>query len=177
MRSVLSRWAIAFLTCTVLLLLSGCEVLRCRAGFSPPPLDLDEADLVGVWELPYGQYGVERLQLRADGTFKQVYEQCYEEDYFFETPWNQWWLERLPDGLVRVRLQGARYFLAGVGRQAGTLYDPFTRELIHPINELVLTVRSDCDDKLILHHMWTSGDRGFVIFGGESEFFRRVDEP
>jgi len=149
----------------------------CRAGFYPPPLDLQEADLLGTWETQYSRYDFDRLELRADGTFKQVYEEHIDEDYFFETPWNQWRLERLPDGLVELYLAGARYFAASPAIQAGGLYDPFRREFTHPVKELVLAVRIHCDGELILHHMWTSPDRGFAIFGGESLLFRRVEGP
>jgi hypothetical protein len=79
-----------------------------------PPETFQESDLVGTWRASYSTSdGVDTLILRADGTFKQTYA-SRSEDYVFETPWNEWWVEYFPDGRVRVRLEGARYYYAGI---------------------------------------------------------------
>ncbi len=171
MRNVHIKRSLALLAFAIILLVSACE-----PGFGNPPFDLEEADLVGTWEAHYSKQRIDRLQLKADGTFKQTYEERTGKGYIFETPWNEWELERIPGGLMRVHLKGARYFLASPAAQAGGLYDPFAREFLHPVEELVLAVRMDSDGELILYHMWTSTDRGFALFGGEKEFFRRVEE-
>ena len=112
--------------------------------------------------------------------------------YVYETPWSRWSLERVPDGRIKIHLQGARYYLAGkevgelegltaptrydAGGEAKWFYDPFGEELTHMVKELALNVRS-VRGELILHHMWTSGDGGFALFGGEVETFRRLTNP
>ena len=171
-RNVCSKRSLSFLAFAIILLVSAC-----KPSFENPPLDLEEADLVGTWEAQYSKQSADRIQLKGDGTFKQTYEERTEKGYVFETPWNEWELEQLPGGLMRVRLKGARYFLASPATQPGGLYDPFAEEFLHPVEELVLGVRMNSDGELILHHMWTSSDRGFALFGGEKEFFRRVEDP
>ena len=171
MRNAYSRCSLALLAFAIILLISAC-----KPGFENPPLDLEEADLVGTWETHYSKHRIDKLQLKADGTFKQMYEEHTGKGYVFETPWNEWELEQIPGGLMRVRLRGARYFLASPATQASGFYDPFAREFLHPVEELVLAVRMDSDGELILHHMWTSADRGFALFGEGKEFFRRVED-
>lgn len=164
-----------------------------------PLATLQDSDLVGVWEVRYFGGGVDRLTIRADGTFKQVYRDAIRKDYVWETPWNEWWLEHFSDGRARLHLRGARYYLAGIdfAERGGLLpvpkdqpnvwrtlddlpfnfVDPVSRELVQMVQKLVLNVRRDSSGRLILMHMWTSGDREFPVFGGEWEEFRRVDTP
>ena len=146
--------------------------------FADPPAELEGTDLVGLWETSYGRYSRDRLELRADGTFKQRYEvdTPAEEPYVFETPWNEWHLEHLSDGRVRLHLAGARYFAAGRPPK-GRLWDPFAWEEVLPKRYLVLNVRVLNGFEYVLYHMWTTHDRGFSLFGGESLFFRRRDVP
>jgi len=179
----------------VLLIASACE-----APYPAPPATFGDTDLVGIWEAQYGR-SVDRLIVKADGTFRQVYRDGYKRGYVYETPWNRWWVERFPDGRIRLHLQGARYYLAGTrtaefdgmsdqldpDRRLGSwypsgphpfaFYDPYARELLHMVGELVLNVRINSSGELILHHMWTSSDRGFAIFRGGKEVFRRIEMP
>lgn len=174
------------------------SVLLClEAPYSDPPPTFEDSDLVGAWETHYGG-NVDRLTVRGDGTFKQAYQRAGPENYVYETAWNPWWLEQLPDGGVRVHLQGARYYpegpiiaeLDGEGypcpedepdcperHQLGPygFYDPIADETLYMIRELVLTVRTDSSGELLLLHMAEGGDEGFVIFGCESTMFRRVE--
>ncbi len=83
-----------------------------RAPYSDPPASFDESDLVGTWETRYGP-NVDTLVLRAGGTFRQTYGRSTPADYVFETPWNEWWVERLANGGVRLHLDGARYYPEG----------------------------------------------------------------
>ncbi len=181
---------------SVLVLLTAAA--RCESPYSNPPPTFHESDLVGTWEARYMEWGVDRLIFRADGTFKQIYSDHTVEGYVYETPWNEWWVEYLPDGRVRVHLQGARYYLAGIRtaeldgmgnpcpeempdcgweHNPWSFYDPIADESLHMIGELVLNVRSDSSGRLLLHHMWTTPDRGFAIIGGEAEEFHRVEAP
>ncbi len=183
---------------------SGCggclsSVSRCvEAPYSSPPPTFEDTHLVGTWETRYGERGVDRLIFRADGTFKQVYRDYIAEDYVYETPWREWWVEHLQGGGVRAHLQGARYYLSGIGMaELGGMhypcpedqpncrgglepppfrfYDPIADESVYMVGEVVLNVRIDSSGVLLLHHMWTGRDRGFVIFGCEAEQFRRVE--
>jgi len=175
-------------------------IAQCGTQFSAPPASLQESDLLGTWQTSYWRSGVDTLIIRKDGTFKQIYRSMREKDYVYETPWNKWWLERLSDGRVRLHLDGARFYIAGIGfaEQEGLhapcpdywpdcrmgeqppafgFYDPYGEEFVEMVEELVLNVRCDSSGKIVLHHMWDSSDRGFALFGGEKEVFLRVRVP
>ena len=170
-----------------------------EAPYSPPPATFTDSDLVGTWEAHYDA-GLDRLTLRADGTFKQVYEERVAHVvklYLHETPWNRWWVERFPDGRLHLHLQGARYYIDGVsiaeldGMQFGgpdtwpqpgplrhQFYDPFAHESVKMVNELILSARMDSAGHLLLHHMSYSSDQGgFAMFGCQKRHFRRVQAP
>jgi len=195
-------------TGTSVLILLGCSCLWvsrhglgeriCReAPYSAPPAALHDADLVGTWQASYGKGSVDSITLRADGSFRQVYSDPAEGDYLYETPWNRWWLEHGPDNLVRLHLEGARYYVGGIdiaeregmepeldldslgssGPYPAWFYDPFAEEHLFMVGELTLNVRVDSSHELLLHHLWTHHDRGFPLYGCQSEQFRRVDAP
>lgn len=179
---------------------SCCGVLvpHLEQPYSNPPVTFRDSDLVGTWETHYMEWGIDRLILKGDGTFRQLYQDHTVENYVYETPWNEWWVERFPDGRARIHLQGARYYLAGIrvaemdgmshlgttnqpdywsesGPPSFDFYDPVAEEYLHMVGALVLNVRSDSSGKFILLHMWTDFDRGFAIIGGGSEEFRRTE--
>jgi hypothetical protein len=174
----------------VFLLLTACSCRSCCAvlvphleqPYSNPSATLGESELVGIWEARYMEWGFDELILKPDGTFKQVYRELTRENYTYETPWNEWWVERFSDGRVRVHLEGARYYLAGIKVAEGVqsipyFYDPVGEKQLHMIDELVLNVRSTSSGEIILLHMWTDFDRGFAIIGGRAEEFHRVETP
>lgn len=166
-----------------------------EAPYSNPPSIVQDSDLVGTWETRYGK-SIDRLIFRADGAFKQIYEDPYVEDYVYETPWDAWWVERFPDGRARIHLRGARYYLAGIrmaerdgmrsdapelwgrsGPPPYPFYDPFADEIVVMVGELILNVRTDSSGELLLHHMFIETDRGFAIIGCERNMFRHVQTP
>lgn len=163
-----ARLAIVLSVAVLTVSVTGC--IGWEAPYSNPPATFQESDLVGTWEARYGK-GVDRLIIRADGTFKQI----YRDRTYYETPWNKWWVERLPHGGARVHLEGARYYLNFAADEL--FYDPFAKESVEMVGELILNVRGLSSGELILHHMWTHGDGGFALIGGETEMFRRVEEP
>jgi hypothetical protein len=161
-----------------------------EAPYSNPPTTLQESDLAGTWQTHHDQIGVDRLIINADGTFKQIYEERMAyvvRVYSYETPWNDWWLERFPDGRVRLHLEGARYYRRGktVAELDGMGFgpqpnpwlfgDPFSRESVEMVGKLILNVRADSRDERLLHHMFWGTDEGFSMIGCEEQYFRRVE--
>ena len=70
----------------------------------PLPTSFTESDLVGTW---IGNYfgNIDKLIIRADGTYKQVYSGDYVN---FESDWQKWYIEYDKDGFVRLHLEGMR---------------------------------------------------------------------
>jgi hypothetical protein len=155
-----------------------------QAPYLPPPATLDDEDLAGTWETHYGR-SVDTLILRSDGTFKQVYTSGYVEGYVYETGWESWGMQRLGDGRVRLRLEGARFYADGIaiaeeggwGDGSGSFYDPITIRPVDMNGKLLLNVRLDPDRELILYQMWSTGDQGFAMTGCERDVFRRIEMP
>ena len=146
------------------------EEVEMLEGSKPPPATFQETDLVGTWEGHYGYpWGTDRLILREDGTFKQIY--TNEEGYSYETPWNEWGVERFPDGRVWVHLEGARYYVGGIemAERDGlhpissgppwpySFYDWFVEAgekwSVEMVGKLVLNVRRVPSGELVLAHM------------------------
>jgi len=181
--------------CQVILTLVTAEISKSEN----PPATFQASDLVGIWEASYGHRGdyiygkgSDRLILRADGTFKQIYEN-QAEDYVYETPWNEWSVEHFSDGRVHVHLKGARYYLAGIreaeqegvwptssslpvtGGEPESFHDPFDPERryrsVHMVGELILNIRVLPSGKLVLAHMWCSPNWGF----GDADLFHQVE--
>lgn len=184
-----------FTSAIVSLLIPILSMAGCAPSYSNPKQPLQGMDLAGVWETKYGKNEVDRITIREDGTFKQTYQDS-QTDYKFETPWNSWWLEYLPDGNMYIHLEGGRNYSAGIrkaeldgmmepcpteqpncGRNnlARAFWDPYTGKGVEMPGELLLTVRVDSSGNLIFHHMSTSPDGGFAIIGGEADIFRRIE--
>ncbi len=135
-----------------------------------PGIAFRESDLVGTWKAAYsGSQIIDRLILRPDGTFKQIYISQIKK-FKFETSWNKWWVERFPDGRVWVHLEGARYYrystemgewrgrLSGTSSESMEFFDPFGDEGVRMVDKLVLNVRRLRSGELVLAHMWLSPD-------------------
>lgn len=191
-----SKWLSVGLSVLVLLMASAC----CEVRYSNPPPTFRDSDLVGIWEVRYSGQRVDTLIVQADGTFKQIYHEDTEEGYIYETPWNEWWVERFSDARARVHLQGARLYWEGIGiaelegmsgdpcpeelpdchwdEEPWSFYDPIADESLSMVGELVLNVQSDASGNLVLLHMLLSRDQGFVSLTGEAVGFSRVEtEP
>lgn len=178
--------------CVVLTLIFS----SCGAASTRPESSFRDTDLVGTWTAAYPGGGIDRLIIAADGTFRQVYQDGAQKNYIFESPRSSWWTERLSTGLLRLHLKGARYYLDGTrvaerngrgwcsstevdcrrDREPYPFYDPFAHATVYMMDELVLEIRQTSRGDLILHHLWSSSDRGFALIGGESEIYRRVVE-
>jgi hypothetical protein len=171
-------------------------VASCTSKGVNPAGSVAETDLAGIWTANYGDGLSDRLELQANGLYRQEYAEA-NGDYRFDSGWRTWSLDTDEDGITRVHLDGARYFLEGTERAEADglidpknpcltptdcdwglrpfpFYDPFSGELMHMVGELVLIVRADSRGQLILHHVWTSADGGFPIIGGDREVFKRI---
>lgn len=91
-------------------------ISRCYGGYEyvPPPSTFDETDLIGTWQATYGTPNTtDTITLKADKTYQQVF-QSPESDYYYESPWNKWHVERSPDGKFTLHLEGMRYYGYGI---------------------------------------------------------------
>jgi len=184
--------AIALIGCTCLSLLPLplADPMCLEFPYSAPSRSLQMSDLAGSWETQYGR-SVDRLTLRSDGSFQQVYQDGYVLDYSYETPWSPWWVEHLEDGQVHLHLQGARYYLEGrtIAERDGLepygepdpspkpFFDPIAEDLVFMVGELVLNARVDSSGELLLLHLWSSHDRGYGVSGCQRDYFRRIHGP
>jgi len=107
----MKRWRSWRGTLAILLFLVSSCLLAQR--FSDPPLTFRDTDLVGVWKADYERHGKgkqwrgsEVLTLGADGTFQQVYEGGSKVG----KSQGAWRVEHLPDGRVRLWLEGGRFY-------------------------------------------------------------------
>jgi hypothetical protein len=151
-----------------------------QAPYLPPPATFEDEDLVGTWRAHYDD-SVDTLILKADGTFKQIYEDRYREDYVYETSWNEWWVEHYGDGRARVYLEGARFYEEGptVAEEGGryrdwTFYDQVADELLTMPEMLILNVRTDSSGEPLLLHVWSRPGETFALLGCERNVFRLV---
>lgn len=159
----------------------------------PSVILLAEQEIAGTWVSHYNVIGLwpvshwleqDRLIIREDGIFKQIYRNAWDYCYRYETPWNEWWIEARPDGNMWLHLKGARYYVMGarVGEREGLLcpnddcsagtpdafLDPFSDAMPTMVGELILVVRKSASGRTILVHMCASQD------GCGYEYFSRV---
>lgn len=110
----------------VIVLTSSCIGLR-----SNPPPTFHDSDLVGTWKADYSKYrdgsyrwdevkSVEVLVFRSDGTYQQIYDDG--EGARYTSTWNKWWVERFPEGAIRVHLEGGVFYPAQIEYGFGLSY-------------------------------------------------------
>jgi hypothetical protein len=165
----------------------GLVVSGCSSNLANPPQNLTLMDLVGKWTASYSPDKIDSINIDADGNFTQIYENTHIK-YVFKSEKNQLALEKLTNGIIRLHLPGGRYYLEGIsvaetngrsvsneplGLKYSPFYDPFANTAVKMVDELILVVKVDTKGNLILHHMWTSSDRGFLIFNADREIFYR----
>lgn len=156
------------LTTTFLLaiLLCGC---RGDPLCADPPASLRESDLVGVWEARYERnsrydpYSRDLLSL-ANGVYVQMYTERFrlsEYSHYVSPRFEyEWWVERFPDGRVRVHLAEGRFYDGGIlvndwpEWSSRTYWDPVAEESVFADHELILNVRV-CNGELVLVHLRT----------------------
>lgn len=160
----------ACLFALICILLAGCGL-----SYQNPPKSLEKTDLIGTWEVSYDEWGKDSIALGID-SFTQKYQDSLGQGHTYEFTGHQWQLERLPQGLVRIHLQGAKYFRLGVDfSNQSYLYDSFANETLTIQGELVLEVRVTQANEFVLYHLTTDADAGGVsLFGNSANFFRKV---
>ena len=168
----------------------------CSAVLVNPPPDLNVINLQGTWISNYSIVSTDKLIINPDNTYRQIFENR-SQNYVFDSGWNEWMLEELPNGVKRLHLDGGRYYLEGLqlaekngrknpsnpclgtdctwGLQPRFFYDPFGDELAEMVDKLILVILVDSRGNLVLHHIWTSSDRGFLLFNHNREIFFRDD--
>jgi hypothetical protein len=184
----------------IMTLIIGITVTACSKNSTPTSANnqianIQMSDLEGEWQANYASGVTDKLVFRSNGTFRQVFEDV-QKGYVFDSSWNDWTIEQSSKGFARLRLQGGRYYLEGItlaetngrknpinpcldgdcswGFEPRIFYDPFSDEVVHMVDELLLLPFSDSKGKIILHHIWTSSDRGFALIGGEKEIFNKL---
>ncbi|MBI5876717.1 MAG: hypothetical protein HZB53_03625 [Chloroflexi bacterium] len=73
----------------------------------PLPSSFQESDLLGRWVARYGAGGIDVLVLRADGTYKQIFDAPV-SGFHYESDWRKWYIERRDSGWIRLHLDGMR---------------------------------------------------------------------
>jgi hypothetical protein len=169
-----------------------------EAPFENPPDSLNKKDLVGVWEVEYSHLRNDKLIIREDGKYKQYYYDDTNDrsELIYESTWEDWWIERLPDGCIYLHLNGGQYFIGGksfakmikgiypctnddlsctgIGHPWSS-YDRIRDTLVDMSSELILHVRITSFGEILLLHMASGVDSGFPLIGAESQFFRKTN--
>ena len=168
----------------------------CTSDFLNPPVDVEISELEGTWVAEYGSGVRDTVTIKSDGTFKQVFEN-HKKNYIYDSGWQKWTLQQVSKDFTYLHLNGGRYYIEGIpigeaqgkknlerpclgndctwGLSPRVFYDPFTDTTTQMVDELILVPVKD-KNGLILHHIWTSSDRGFAIIGRNREVFYKVQE-
>lgn len=182
---------------TITLLILGSFILivnACSTKPVNPSPSLMISDLAGTWTTQYTLGTTDTITINSDGTFNQLYEDTRKE-YVFNSGWNQLTLEKLTSGITRLHLFGGRYYLEGIslaetngrkkpdepclgtdctwGLTPRSFYDPYAEEIVQMVDELLLVIQVDSRGNFMLHHIWTSSDRGFLLIDEDREIFSR----
>ncbi len=122
-----------------LLAITSCQV----EGYVNPAPTLQDSDLVGIWDANYSVYqdydrdwaktmGFETLTLRADGTYRQVYNDG--KGHIREEKWKRWWVYRFPDGRVGLWLDGGCFFPLYIDMRLSPLTTPCGEGIYYSTN-------------------------------------------
>ncbi len=148
-------------------------LIGCQTSHPGPPKDFQLNLLDGVWEARYSAEEVDQLVIRSDGTYKQVFRRGQR---LIESEWHYWELEHLDSGNTRIILHQGRFNASQAPLPLNLeFYDPFEEEFVRMRWRLVLQVRTDSSGNLILHHLFTDPDNGFLVFGSQRRYFQKVE--
>jgi len=71
------------------------------------PETFKESDLIGTWTANYSSRDKDVLIINKNGTYKQIYESPA-ADLYYESEWQEWWIEYRDSGYIRIHLKGMR---------------------------------------------------------------------
>jgi hypothetical protein len=133
---------------------SGVEATKTYACPALPPT-FKEADLIGTWVASYSLHDQDILTLKADGTYKQIYDDP-DAGRRYESDWQKWWIEHRKSGYLRVHLEGMRRCddVTSICEREGGGIDPqllwaidyCEDEVVEMPDEVVLIVTGSKDD-------------------------------
>ena len=148
------------------------------------PETFEKTDLIGIWQSRYHTGSVtDTLILRGDGTYQQIYDNQL-ADYYYTSPWNEWYVEYRSSGGLYLHLEGMRYCLSttetcmreGGGGGDWPYYDSCEGRTIWTMdNEVILAITGVGESRypgvesvprgILLWHMRSSayGDNVFIL--------------
>lgn len=141
-------------------------------GSYAPPEDFKEADLIGTWQARYGTSLIDKLTLKADGTYQQILEDSL-ADYYYKSDWNKWYVTYSSSGRPKLHLEKMGYcvyFLdecEATRRGETTLYyDPSENKNINLTGEVILQITGDEGNSkgIRLWHLQVDEDVGPAFF-------------
>jgi hypothetical protein len=129
------------------------EAMKTYACPALPPT-FKETDLVGTWVASYSLNDQDILTLKADGTYKQIYDDP-DAGRRYESDWQKWWIEYRESGYIRLHLKGMRRAGeigsiferkdGGIDPELFTAIDYCENDVIEMPNEIVLIVTGSKD--------------------------------
>jgi hypothetical protein len=127
--------------------------------YSCPPLppNFKEEDLIGTWTTSYSLTDKDTLVIKDDGTYKQIYDDPDASQYY-ESDWQEWWIEYRESGYIRLHLDGMRRAgeidsifnrtNGGIDPELFTAIDYCENDVIEMPDEIVLIVTGTTDNVL-----------------------------
>jgi len=83
------------------------QVDQAKAICPALPESFSEDALVGTWLADYANGNIDKIIIREDGTYKQIFSSTV-PNLSFESDWQKWWLEKRDSGYFRLHLEGMR---------------------------------------------------------------------
>jgi hypothetical protein len=98
---------------SLLISLSACAYINKEEDGEPkgacpvPPKALGEEDLIGTWVADYANGNIDKIIIKDDGTYKQIFSSTA-SDLSFESSWQKWWIEQKDHGYLYLHLEGMK---------------------------------------------------------------------
>lgn len=171
-------WRMCFIFMITSIILGCCFVGVPLGGYeAPPPEVFKETDLIGTWQARYGTSRIDKLTLKADGTYQQLF-QAPLDGYYYKSDWNKWYVEYSSSGKPKLHLEKMGYCVYFLdecestrGGEPNSYYDFSENKRIELTDEVILRITIDESNSrgIRLWHLQTDPDVG-------PEFFVLVDE-
>lgn len=141
-----------------------------------PPKVLDKEDLVGTWIADYANGNTDKVILKEDGTYKQIFSSTV-STLSFESNWQKWWIEERDSGYLYLHLEGmkrcddlesiCKYPNGGLNPDYDRALDYCENTSIAMKNEVILIVTGtqyNVPKGIVLRHARLSGSDWSYIF-------------